>query len=73
MPTEGIAVIYFDPYDIGDKKRWWLYIYEEAAEKDVEEFKADEVGEILSNYEIPITFCPFCGIDLRKIKKTCIK
>lgn len=72
MPTESIAVIYSDPYEVGEKKRWWLYIYEEATEEDVEEFEAEEVGEILSNYEIPITFCPFCGIDLRDIKITCI-
>ncbi|MGD9161134.1 MAG: hypothetical protein PVG39_22140 [Desulfobacteraceae bacterium] len=73
MPTEGIAVIYFDPYDVGDKKRWWLSICEEATEEDVEEFEAEEVGEILSNYEIPIIFCPFCGTDLRNIIITCIK
>ena len=41
--------------------------------KNSEKFEAEEVGEILSNYEIPIIFCPFCGTDLRNIKITCIK
>ena len=72
MPTEDVAVIYTVPYDDGEKKRWWLYIYKEATEADVEEFEAEEVGEIISNYEIPILFCPFCGIDLCNIKITCI-
>jgi hypothetical protein len=72
IPTEGIAVIYTAPYYTDDKKQWWLYIYEEATEEDVEEFEAEEVGEMITNYEIPISFCPFCGIDLRNIEITCI-
>jgi hypothetical protein len=71
MPTDGVAIVYADLYDVGGKKQWWFYVYEEASEKDVEEFEAEEVGEILWSNEITILFCPFCGVDLNSIEMTC--
>ncbi len=60
----GIDVVYSDLDDETGEQQWWLNIFREATEKELEEGEADEVGEILFFTSISIIFCPFCGEKL---------
>lgn len=68
LQEEGVEIIYCDFYgdaeEIEDKK-WWLHFYQEATEGDVDNLKADQIGETLSSKAIEISFCPFCGTELK--------
>lgn len=68
LQEDGVEIIFGDFYgdaeDIEDKK-WWLHLYQEATEDDVDNLKADWIGEILSSKPIEILFCPFCGAELK--------
>jgi len=45
---------------------WYLTIKELAREITVSMGEADNVGDIMSEYEFRIRFCPFCGQFLNK-------
>lgn len=61
---DGIDVVFSDLDDETGDQQWWLNIYREATEKELEDGEADEVGEILYFTSISISFCPFCGEKL---------
>lgn len=66
-PNEGVEVVFADFYgDLSDKKKWWLHLYQEATDENVENFEADEVGETIASKAVEIYFCPFCGENLSK-------
>lgn len=64
VPEEGTQVVCKPPKGAG---HWtfWLHLFKEAAESDLEEGKADYVGEFLEYREYEIRHCPFCGVHLR--------
>jgi hypothetical protein len=66
LPELGTQVVYANlgPRALGDGKSWWLFFFKEATEADLENGKADNIGEILERHQYPIRHCPFCGIGL---------
>ena len=66
LPNLDIEIIYADFNEESGIKQWLLHIFREATEKDLEDGEADQIGEILFSSEIAISFCPFCGIQLKK-------
>lgn len=64
-PSEGVEIVFADFYgDLSNERKWWLHLYHEATEEDIENFEADEVGETISSNAMAISFCPFCGEKL---------
>lgn len=64
----GIDIVFSDLDDESGEQQWWLNIYREATEKELEDGEADEIGEILFFSSITISFCPFCGKELINLK-----
>lgn len=60
----GMQVVYADLGASKGQKAWWLYIFREATEADLENGKADNVGEIVERHQYAIRHCPFCGVEL---------
>lgn len=60
-PENGVEIVFADFNEETGIKKWWLHLFQEATEEDLEEFKADGVGEILFSNALAISFCPFCG------------
>lgn len=48
----------------GQRRTWWLYVFREAIEEDLEAGRADYVGELLEYHQYPIRHCPYCGAEL---------
>ena len=47
---DSVEIIYCDFYgDADDRlaKEWWLHLYQEATEEDMNNLKADKIGEII--------------------------
>jgi hypothetical protein len=53
--------------DVGEEPNWWFHLFREANEKDVADGEADNIGETMFSSAVIISFCPFCGKQLKNI------
>jgi hypothetical protein len=65
--VDTIKVIYGPSIDNGWKD-WILQVSHVASAKDVHDGEAETIGELCSQHEFIIYYCPFCGIELNAKK-----
>ncbi|MCL6271084.1 hypothetical protein M3P05_14235 [Sansalvadorimonas sp. 2012CJ34-2] len=60
MPPDGV---YIEQEEYEDGKHcWWLVIYREATEEDLENnHYLDMVGDTIWSTTVEVAFCPYCG------------
>ena len=62
----GTEIVYSIFYgDEGEEPNWWFHLFREANEKDVADGEANSIGETMSSTAVVISFCPFCGKQLK--------